>query len=139
MDDQVTEHVAVVGDSSSGAVPTHIAKDGLTEITIVSPYHYYRTAMDSVEAFTNAGDDSPIVSENNQLAMVDIVSGPTKVNDSTWTITVRAPDQVGNWIATFRTIGAPYTLHGRRYGKRPRTVQLRLSTKPPIEEYVKGL
>ena len=133
------DSVTVEGDSSSGAVITHVDPGETTVINVVSPYHHYRVPMESVALFSNTGEDEPIVPEIGTVGDVVVVSGPTALDESVWTVTVAMPEAEGNWIATFRTQGVSYKDAWGRELSSPRTVQLRLSTRPPLEEIVSEL
>ena len=136
---EIVERVIVTGDSSSGAIPVHIQPDKLTEIIVISDYHYYRSPMAEVESFPLAGDDAPIVKEIGTMSECEIVDGPTVRDSASWRLLVRAPAARETWIYSARTKSVPEELHGRTYAGRSRTVQLRITTKPPIGEYIETI
>lgn len=127
--------VAVSGDSSDGAIPVHVAPESATQVIVISPYHYYRTPVESVETFVLAGDDSPIQAEAGTEGMPEIIGEPEVHEGVGFRFTIQAPKTTGNWIVSFRTTG----IHDQiTSGRRSRTAQVRISTRPPIADYVKA-
>lgn len=130
--------LVVEGNSSSGSVITPIVPLQTTEIVAVVPYHYHRVPMGKVELFINAGDDDPMIPEIGTEGTVEIISGPQMLNDTSFSLVVKAPQSVGNWILTTRTVTIGQTDRWGTVRKVPRTLQFRLSTRPPIEDALKS-
>lgn len=133
------DRVVVEGDSSSGAVITPVAPGEITEVLVVVPFHYHRVPMGQIDPMVNAGEDKSIVNEVGTEGEVEVISGPTILDGTTFSVTVRMPDEVGNWIASFTSHAIAQTdAWGREYFV-SRQIQLRLSTRPPIEEYMQSI
>lgn len=137
IDAELVTSTAVTGDSASGAIPIHVPEGETTVLTYVSPYHYYRVPLDRVELFALAGDDTPIVPEPGTDGVCE-VSPPTPIAGVGFQLAV-TPRGVGNWIVSCRTHGIAYVYHGIPYASRPRTVQFRISTRPPLNEFLTSL